>query len=281
MVAGYTAYYGNGFPDYNQAVVVRYNANGALDTSFGTGGRTIFTLPQDVNQVTGLALAPDGKVVVGGYVINLDTADEEGFLERLTATGSPDAAFGTGGQTVTAFSGVFDFVGGPLAIRPDGRILLGGNGFDPNTFQSYLTVIQFTSSGGLDSSYGLGGLASISFDGDPNFNGAGLNGMTLLADGRVVAVGTSYHEDPVTFAGTSHFAVARFTAAGGIDSSFGDGGTVETTFNDEDQAWSVVAEPNGRLVVSGSTQDAATGYSDFALAVYNPDGSLPKLGRRR
>jgi uncharacterized delta-60 repeat protein len=272
LVAGYTEYYGPG-PDVDKGVVERYNPDGSLDTTFGSGGRATIDLPQSRNRVTSFALEPDGKILVGGFVF----VGRNYFLDRLQSDGVADATFGTGGLIITNFSGSFTS-GGPLTIRPDGKILVGGTTTDPVTFQRYMTVAQFTADGALDTSYGTGGQASVSFGGF-----ASLRGMTLQSDGKVVVVGTAFVTDPTTQVTTSEFAVARFTATGSVDTSFGNGGTVTTSIGGfQDGASAVLVQNDGTLVVVGSAFDTAALLYDYALVEFNPDGSRarhPRHGR--
>ena len=274
LVAGYTEDYG-AQPDVDKGVVVRYNTNGSLDTTFGTGGRETFNLPGVyVGRVTGIALEPDGKIMIGGFSTSPVTHDEDYFLQKLYANGTPDTAFAPLGQIVT------DFVagGGQLLLKPNGKILVVGATFNPVTNQSYMTVAQFTAAGAPDLTYGTGGQASVGFPGNPNFTGVGLGGInfTLLPDGKVVVVSTYFVQDPTTFSTLSEqFALAQFTTAGKLDTTFGTGGTVLTSFGDGMvSAQAVQALSNGNLLIVGSSTDPATQLSDFALAEYASDGKL-------
>src|SRR5881392_1181586 len=64
-------------------------------------------------------------------------------------------------------------------------------------------------------------------------------------------------------------------AAGDLDTTFGAGGIVTTDFfGGNDEANAVVAQPDGKIVAAGYAFNTATHNNDFALARYNPDGSL-------
>jgi uncharacterized delta-60 repeat protein len=273
LVAGYTEDYGAGRVD--KGVVVRYNQDGSLDTTFGIGGRETFDLSPGYDRVTAMALEPNGEILLGGFVTNPTTFNENYFLEKLHADGTPDTTFAPIGQIVTGFSGSFD-AGGPLLLRPDGTILVGGTTFDPITFQSYMTVAQFTAAGAVDSSFGNGGQASVSFPGNPNFTFVSLANMALERNGEVTVVGTYFVFDPTTFVElSSQFVVARFTAAGTVDTTFGNGGTVLTSVGGSfANAAAVMIRNDGTFVVVGTTMDTTTLENDFALAAYNADGSL-------
>jgi hypothetical protein len=75
--------------------------------------------------------------------------------------------------------------------------------------------------------------------------------------------------------------VARFTAAGGVDTTFGNGGKVTTSIlGNLDVATAMLAQKDGKIVVAGQTYHTTAGLYEYALAEYNPDGSLAPSSRR-
>jgi uncharacterized delta-60 repeat protein len=111
------------------AGVVRLNANGTLDSSFGAGGMVTINVPSGLGggvQVIGVAIQIDGKIIAGISTINSD-GSESFSLARLNPNGSLDDAFGSAGL-VTTFP--FGQQRSPtvLALQPDGKILLAGDG---------------------------------------------------------------------------------------------------------------------------------------------------------
>jgi uncharacterized delta-60 repeat protein len=280
LVAGYTEDYGAN-PFVDKGVVVRYNQDGSLDTTFGTGGRETFDLSPGYDRVTAMAFEPNGEILLGGFVTNPTTFSENYFLEKLHADGTPDTTLAPFGQIVTGFSGSF-YSGAPLLLRPDGTILVGGTTFDPITFQSYMTVAQFTAAGAVDSSFGNDGQASVSFPGNPNFTLVTLANMALQRKGEVTVVGTYYAFDPTTGVESVQFAAARFTAAGTVDTTIGNGGTVRTGVGGSfASAAAVLVRNDGTLVVVGTTLDTTALENDFALAAYNADGALIGVKKHR
>ena len=130
---------------------------------------------------------------------------------------------------------------------------------------------------------------------DPSFNGSGkqttdfagfgdrANAAARQSDGKIVAVGVSNTASDQTSSGTNSndFGLARYNADGSLDGTFGNGGKVRTKFFDNRyaEARDVAIQPDGKIVVVGSTQLGTSQFgtatdSDFALARYNPDGSL-------
>jgi uncharacterized delta-60 repeat protein len=110
--------------------VARYTRRGRLDGSFGRGGRAATRIGSSAYP-GGLALARDGKIVVGGNVLVMapgDSGSSANFLvARFTAGGRLDTSFaGDGVQTTAMGSSVFDTSGNDVALQRDGKIVLIG-----------------------------------------------------------------------------------------------------------------------------------------------------------
>lgn len=116
----------------------------------------------------------------------------------------------------------------------------------------------------LDYTFGTSGVVQTDFS-------TPIDGATALArqpDGKLVAAGYSFP------AGSGSFAVARYSSEGILDTTFGVGGKVSTSFGTpRAQATAVVIQPDGKIVLAGSAGSAGFN-SNFALTRYNPDGSL-------
>jgi uncharacterized delta-60 repeat protein len=119
--------------------------------------------------------------------------------------------------------------------------------------------------GELDASFGVGGVVTSNFGGTYDWAYA----TALQHDGRILAAGVSNAK------GTYDFALARYTSDHALDPSFGEGGLVLTDFGQSyDWAYALAVQPDGKIVVGGVSN--ASGSRDFALARYNPDGSLDR-----
>jgi uncharacterized delta-60 repeat protein len=172
------------------------------------------------------------------------------------ASGDLDPSFGSGGVVTTDFGGRGDVALG-VAIQPDGKIVVAGNSSARDVFNVDFALARYNPDGTLDSSFGSGG--TILSDLGSNIDAA--SDVLLQTDGKIVAAGTSNRQ----------FGVARYTAAGALDSGFGSGGIVRTSFGGGfDQAWGVARQPDGKLVVVGTGGPSA----DILVARYNADGSL-------
>src|SRR5438270_5585639 len=118
---------GTGFNDFG---VARYDADGNLDNTFGTGGYTIIDFGGD-DYATSMALQSDGKIIVSGYSVNTTTARASFATARLTANGVLDntggTAFGTGGSGKVVTNLSDDDLAYSVVVQPDNKILVGGS----------------------------------------------------------------------------------------------------------------------------------------------------------
>ena len=121
VAAGYSDAGGN-----RDFALVRYNADGSLDTTFGGGGKVLtdFGAASDDDAVR-VALQPDGKIVVAGYSERPRHCDFA--LVRYNADGSLDPSFGAGGKVLTDLGDSSDDDGRAVAIQPDGKIVAAGS----------------------------------------------------------------------------------------------------------------------------------------------------------
>ena len=227
-------------------------AQGSLDTSFGTGGKqtTDFGGGPDIGQ--GSVVQPDGKIVVVGH------ASGDFALARYNADGSLDTSFGDGGKQTTDIAGGYD-QGRALAVQPDGKIVVAGY---TDAGGGDFALARYNADGSLDTSFGDGGKQTTDF-GDLDNQG---NALALQPDGKIVVAGSTSGE------GGYDFALARYNADGSLDTTFGDGGKQTTDFAGLDNQGNALAlQPDGKIVVAGH---ACVFGCDFALARYNADGSL-------
>ncbi len=240
------------------AVASAQAAPGDLDTSFGTGGKVTTSFGSFYDEIDGLALQPDGKIVAGGYVETSSTDSDFG-LARYNPNGSLDTSFGTGGKVTTPFGTGYDWIG-EVAIQPDGRIVAAGRATIGGVTQ--IGLARYNSNGSLDTSFGTGGKVTT-----PIGPYALARSLVLQPDGKIVVAGYEYDGS------TELFAVARYNAGGSLDTSFGTGGTVTTAFaGGGGLGLKVLLQADGKMVVGGFAFDGSNDY--FGLARYNANGSL-------
>lgn len=242
--------------------LARYNRDGSLDGSFGSGGKVTTDFLDIFDQANALALQPDGKIVAAGTT--RDEMNRTDFaLARYNSDGILDASFGSGGKVVT------DFVGGAaaaraIAIQPDGRIVVAG--YSLVGVNGDFALMRYKSDGSLDASFGVGGKVTTDFFGLSD----GATAVRLMPDGRIIAAGSASTSIP-----NNDFALARYNSDGSLDPSFGAGGKVTTEFfGFTDNVSALVVQPDGRVVAAGGADNLNSTGFDFALARYNVDGSL-------
>lgn len=227
-------------PHFENFGIARFTRDGALDASFGSGGKVIVDYAKGRDIARAVAVQADGRIVVaGGTVVPGD--DERFGLLRLHANGTLDTSFGTGGKLTTAFTGSANDRANALLIQPDGKIVVGGQAsFSSAAGGVDFALARYLPSGALDPSFGNGGRVTT-----PVSASGGSDKIFALAlqDDRIVA------------AGGDTFQVARYTASGALDLTFGTGGKVPKFFpGNNSGATSVVVDAQNRLVVGGHDQ---------------------------
>lgn len=250
--------------------------DGTLDASFNGGGLSAF-LEVD-SQFKAIAVQSDNKIVaVGSAEFN---GKKTFAVARYNSDGTFDESFGAHGKVITRF-GANDTLSAAHAvvIQDDGKIVAAGF---TNAVKNSVRwcLARYNTDGSLDTSFFSGraiipGTVITFFGGDDSSQA---NALVIDAQGKIVVAGTSHRAPDKTY-----FAVARYTSNGSLDTSFnpdaqgGAAGTVRTTFGgliDDDQAYAVAIQADKKIVVAGSSM--LSGVKTFALARYNPNGSLDR-----
>jgi uncharacterized delta-60 repeat protein len=190
-------------------VLMRFNADGSLDTSFGRGGYAAPPLADAQSP----GLAPSAAVAMRvdgrGRVLVLSTTR----LVRLNGDGSVDASFGQGGHvSLLDVDQLGD--GRDVRVGPDGSIYVAAATADDT---ARFAVLKLTSHGRIDPSYGKNGLAITGFTRGGTAVDARADALAIDDQGRVVAGG----------GGDGYLDLARFNRDGTLDKSFGSGGRVQ------------------------------------------------------
>lgn len=111
----------------NDFALVRYNANGTLDTGFGTGGKVITPVGSGYDSGGSVAVQVDGKIIVAGDSNNGN--DNDFALVRYNANGTLDTGFGSGGKVTTPV-GDYGDSSESVAVQIDGKIIVAGSSYD-------------------------------------------------------------------------------------------------------------------------------------------------------
>lgn len=243
-------------------VLARYTTEGALDQSFGNGGKIYASNQYFQTQVHGLTVRADGSIVV----LTVGSPGPEGaycMLFGYTANGAVDTSFGAGGEAVC----VIDGYGFPSAISAsrDGSMFVVGS------VNGACGVVRLTATGATDFAFGDHGIAALPELGGGYYGVA----LTLQADGKLLVVGHT----------NSDVVIARLLPNGKFDSKFGAGGVSEFTFPGCPNGQAAVAfpgavdvQPDGKVVVAGTLSVCDSSNPDaFVLKVTkkgNPDASF-------
>ena len=239
-------------------------AAGDLDSTFSGDGRQTTNFSPGRDEANGVAIQSDGKIVVVGStpVVHTDT-DNDFAVARYNPNGTLDTTFSGDGKQTTDFGGYES--ANAVAIQANGKIVVVGvSSNNSATNGAAFVLARYNPDGSLDTGFSGDGRQAIGSD----FDSA--TGVAIQANGKIVAVGTccGYH-------GGELFLIARFNPNGSLDPTFDGGGTQTTAFRDSNVANAVAIQPNGKIVVVGSTtRDVFGCCEDYALARYNTNGTL-------
>jgi uncharacterized delta-60 repeat protein len=154
---------------------------GSLDASFGDGGTVVADIPQ-VTWWTGMALQPDGSVVVGGYLTEGPGDADTAVVARFTRAGELDLSFGAGGIARVGLPSTSVLTA--LGLGPGGEIVLGGPAVDSPGHM----FVRLTAGGVPDPSFGGDGVVHV----DVGYSGQDLNDLVVHGDGAITAVGSTF-----------------------------------------------------------------------------------------
>ena len=248
-------------------LVIRYNEDGTLDSSFGQGGVVTTDFYNTMEFAADMAITPNGEIVVAGTIYwglpRIDFA-----IARYKANGDLDETFGSSGKVTFGLESAQESLSA-MALSSKGEIVLVGDTItpQPEVFNIDCIVVRLNRDGSPDASFGVDGRVITDFSAVDRFSD-----VALTSKGEIVAVGTVEPLSPPRF----DFVIARYDRHGSLDQSFGTGGVVFTDFSVRDDfAFSVAVRPNGRIVVAGTSGNViGSNENDFALARYERDGNL-------
>ncbi|MGH3086461.1 MAG: delta-60 repeat domain-containing protein, partial [Rubrobacteraceae bacterium] len=244
--------------------LARYDADGELDPSFGTGGKVLTDMGSQGRdeEVRAVAVQTDGKIVVAGITgrFSVPPNATDIAVARYNPNGSLDTSFSGDGKFTLDFGGKEEFAG-DLAVQSDGKIVVAGTVADVGGGGSRdFALIRLNPGGGLDTTFDTDGIVTT----DIINSSDDARAVEVQANGKIVAGGS---------AGTN-FALARYNANGSLDTSFDTDGKVFTNVvasGDEqilDLAFAADTQADKKIVVAGDMSN------NFAVARYNANGSL-------
>ncbi len=249
----------------------RYSATGQRDTGFGIQGRSR-TLT-DNQEWSALVLDPSGSIFTAGQC---DTNGRDFGVFKLTQSGGGELGFGTAGRVCHSFGNGID-AALAMAPSPNGTLVLAGYARVTNDDGAAVRVTRATGDG--DPTFGTLGRSTFAVGTQTDRAVAAAVG----ADGKVVlAVEVAIEPSAGQDRDRDDFGVARLTASGALDPTFGTAGVVTTDFpqlaNDEDRGdhpTAILLQADGRVMVAGFSDLRTNGVG--RVVRYTPTGALDPL----
>jgi len=272
---------GTSFTTPARIVVIRYNANGAPDSSFGTNGITVTSLPSADASAFAATLQADGKLLVAGRSCPLSGVPSFLLLRYNTAgalgtAGTLDTSFGTAGTGIVTTPIPSGSSTSANAVAVSGtNILLVGQTKIGGKLQ--IVLAQYTSAGALDTAgFGIPNGYVITPIGSLDAAAAALAVQPL---GEIVVAGLAGN----AFTNVWDVALLRYNTDGTLDLPFGGTGTgmaITDIGSSSNYANAVALQADGKIVVAGNAfaDPFGSGTSDIAVLRYNTDGSLDTTG---
>jgi len=248
---------------YSNIALVRYNADGSLDTSFDGDGK-VTTLIGTSAEANSVAIQSDGKIVAAGTSI---TQSNNYFaVVRYNPNGTLDTTFDGDGMVTTAI-GTRDDVALSVAIQADQKIVVAGVsyydicGYDENGNPIYcldgaFALVRYNIDGSLDTTFDGDGKIVTSVGTSNYYDHDIANSVAIQPDGKIVVAGSD------NGSGAGDYALVRYNTDGSLDTTFGGDGISTVDFNSgsNDRASEMALDGQGRAVLVGSSDGA------FALA---------------
>ncbi|HEY0459363.1 MAG TPA: FG-GAP-like repeat-containing protein [Pyrinomonadaceae bacterium] len=232
----------------NDFTIVRYTANGVLDTTFSGDGINFVDLGGSFETAANIEVQPDGKIVVTGDFNSINCG-----IIRLNSNGTLDTTFDTDGKlTLTNFNCP------GLANQTDGKIVLAGNtGIESTTIK----LVRLNANGSLDTTFSTDGIVLTTTEGNNDF----LHEVKIQADGKIVAAGD------VSFFNKS--VVVRYNPDGSLDTTFsGDGIALDDFSSGQQRTSDMVINPITGTLTTLSYNTANSGGLLFVR--YASNGNL-------
>lgn len=267
VLAGRTelkGYYSGSFAIASAFTLVRVNADGTMDSTFGTAGKTVVSGPTDeVTNCRAAAQTKDGKFILAGDS-NYDPIqywniehDGDFLVARFNQDGTLDKTFGSDGFASTTVHWAADDAGGnelatDVVVLDDGRIVVGGQTTD-RTYgnDTYPALARFTADGAVDPTFGSSGTLVLSMKSYDLTHLPMVRRLLVDTDGAVL-VGIS--ADPGY--SKQHFAIARLLSSGAPDPDFGTHGILDEGLEPNEKVvelWGMAKTTDGRLIAAART----------------------------
>ncbi|MGO2233527.1 MAG: DUF4347 domain-containing protein, partial [Marinomonas sp.] len=238
----------------NESIVVRYNSDGSVDTSFGNNGFFTYDEPSSA-YFWKVQLTSDG-----GYLFGYSS---DSTLVKLDASGNLDANWGVNGVLKNATYP--NATSGGFKVASDGSVYQTLN----DTVNKKLVVVKYSVDGVADTDFGTAGFAIIT----PNYSGTLFTftvSISGASDNALFAMVSTQYLDG-SFVQNSELLKVDLTTAS-LDSSFGTNGFINLSGLGFSQYKEIIIDANSKINLIGN--NANGGGADYQLMRFNADGSL-------
>jgi uncharacterized delta-60 repeat protein len=239
-------------------VVTRYTGSGSLDTTYGSGGVAEVYFSAYNSVAESIAIDGNGKAVLAGsYEYMVGANYYKGMaVARLNADGSSDSTFSGDGKATLSIGIQGDLTDGKdvfhdVAVQADNKIVAVGSARALENSVDEFTVVRYTTAGVLDTTFSGDGIARANFGGDDIAYCAQID-----STGKIYVAGTA----------SGVMAVARFTSAGVLDTTFSGDGMFTSDLGR--QVREVMIQSDGKILLAGH------GTSDIVVLRLNSSGTL-------
>ncbi|HEV7643971.1 MAG TPA: hypothetical protein VGO50_08535 [Pyrinomonadaceae bacterium] len=157
--------------------MMRFNIDGSVDTSFGTGGLATTIIGTGTSNIAAIELLPDGRILAGGTASNSGTTDFA--LARYNTDGSLDTSFDGDGMVLTPVGAGNDTLRG-IVVQSDGKIVAVGSSSNDFSFA------RWNIDGSVDTTFGTNGKTIVNLGGTETASGLALDPL-----GRATFAGRS------------------------------------------------------------------------------------------
>ncbi len=230
----------------------RFNANGTVDASFGTEGKTVIPFDNLNDFGHDAVLQADGKIVIAGRTTNTTTGEFAAALLRLNSNGTLDNSFGSNGKVIT-LKNSYVFAEA-VALDANGKIVVTGHS------DGSMIVLRYNSNGSLDTTFGSSGYTITNFDGQGSSKAYAI---AVDNKGKII-IGGYGHE--LGMGGLFHSAIARFNTNGTLDNTFDKDGKLVTIMGGENSGINdLLLQKDGKLLLAGYSVREQGGLLEFAM----------------
>lgn len=230
-----------------QFYLLRYNSDGALDTTYGNNGVVISNFSESTARVYAIEMQADGKIIVSGNV-----SEWGNCLIRYNSDGTLDNSFGTNGKIIKGTKFINSF-----ALQTDGKIIVSQSSYEDTGLGSANSLARYNSDGILDADFGVNGNIATDFSGK----------IALQPDGKILFLRDA----------SADFFITRYLNNGLLDYSFGTDGTAVIDVDVNDGIVTATTQHDGSILFVGCSWHPIDTYSyliHYSLIQLSSNGSL-------